>query len=643
MAQREDERESTATLTEIDDLLRDRELLRCLKENFSDLIFIKDRDGFYRGCNRASELFMGIPECEQIGKTDFDFFDRDKAEAIREIDRQVLEEGKPHRVQEWVADREGAVHFLDSLKVPYYGPDGEVLGLVGISRDITERKRAEEERLAHLRFLESMDRVNRAIQGTNDLERMMSDVLDEMLSIFKCNRAFLLYPCDPDAESWTAPMERTTPEYPGVLVLGIEMQMRKEDVETFSALLASEGPVKFGPGCPYPLHPDISDRYGIKSLLSMALHPKVGKPWAFGIHQCSHARIWTLEEERLLQEIGRRLADGLTTMLTYRDLLDSRGKLMEAQRIAHIGYWDRDFVGNRVTLAEEACRIFGISEHESVFSLDEWHERWLSLIHPDDKLRTGQALADALQGGQNYDVEYRIIRPGGEVRHIHSEANITCDVTGRPVRILGMMQDITRQKLAEEALQQSELRIHAILDAEPECVKLVSHEGLLLDMNPAGLAMLDVDAPELIMGKPFIQWVAPEHHSHFLDIYQQALREGSAIGMYELIGSKGTRRWVETHAVPLVDSVSKTTMILSVTRDVTERKRTEEEIRKLNEELEQRVQERTSDLEAKNRELERMNRLFVGRELRMAELKERIRKLEKNYPVGEKTDESFDR
>src|SRR5262249_45753956 len=60
-----------------------------------------------------------------------------------------------------------------------------------------ERQRAEEEHQAHLAFLETMDRINRAIQGTNDLEQMMSDVLDAVLSIFNCDRAWLVYPCDP--------------------------------------------------------------------------------------------------------------------------------------------------------------------------------------------------------------------------------------------------------------------------------------------------------------------------------------------------------------------------------------------------------------------------------------------------------------
>jgi PAS domain S-box-containing protein len=123
---------------------RESALLRCVIDSVSDLIFIKDRDGVYLRCNKVSEKFIGLSESEQIGKTDFDFFDREKAEAIQKLDRQVLAEGKPLRIEEWVTDADGARILFDTLKAPYYGANGEVMGLVGISRDITDRKRAEE-------------------------------------------------------------------------------------------------------------------------------------------------------------------------------------------------------------------------------------------------------------------------------------------------------------------------------------------------------------------------------------------------------------------------------------------------------------------------------------------------------------------
>ena len=96
---------------------------------------------------------------------------------------------------------------------------------VGFVLDLTERKLAEAERRAHVWFLESMDRIHRAMQGTNDVEQMMGDVLEAVLEIFASDRAWLLYPCDPDAPSWRPIMERTRPEFPGAAAGGRDLPM----------------------------------------------------------------------------------------------------------------------------------------------------------------------------------------------------------------------------------------------------------------------------------------------------------------------------------------------------------------------------------------------------------------------------------
>ena len=182
---------------------------------------------------------------------------------------------------------------------------------------------------AHVRFIESLDQVNSALRGTDDLKQMMSDVLDCALSIFDCDRAWLVFPCNPDAASWRAPMERTRPQYPGALALGVDQPVDAGIAHMWRILLAADGPLKFGPGGDYPPPEEASERYGVKSCIAMVLYPKSGEPWLFGLHQCAHPRVWTPEDERLFQEIGRRLSDGLTTLLTFRDLqkreAESRG------------------------------------------------------------------------------------------------------------------------------------------------------------------------------------------------------------------------------------------------------------------------------------------------------------------------------
>jgi two-component system sensor histidine kinase/response regulator len=142
-----------------EDLRSARTLSRCIIDSASDLIFIKDRNSVYIGCNKASERFIGLSESEQIGKTDFDFFERERAELIRENDRQVIQSGKVFRAEEWAVFPDGKRVLMDTLKVPFYGPDGELKGLVGICRDITERKRMELELLSAKQAAEEASRA----------------------------------------------------------------------------------------------------------------------------------------------------------------------------------------------------------------------------------------------------------------------------------------------------------------------------------------------------------------------------------------------------------------------------------------------------------------------------------------------------
>jgi PAS domain S-box-containing protein len=334
--------------------------------------------------------------------------------------------------------------------------------LRGVMVDITGRKHAEEERHAHLWFFESMDRINRAIQGTNDLEQMMSDVLDEVLSIFGCDRAWLVYPCDPEAPSWGAPMEHTRPEFPGVFALGRHVPMDPDVAGLFQAVRACSGPVRFGPGSEHPLPAEVASRFGIRSQISMAVYPKGDRPYMFGLHQCSHPRVWTTEEERLFQEIGRRLADALTSLLMFRNLRESEARLEEAQRIAHVGHWERDLETNRVTWSDETYRVFGLTPpRDGTFDFTKVQE----LIHPEDRQYMVGASAAAERGGPRYDVEYRVVRPSGEVRIVHSQGDVTRDDSGRPQRIFGILQDITERKRAEAEVRESERRYRYIFQS----------------------------------------------------------------------------------------------------------------------------------------------------------------------------------
>jgi PAS domain S-box-containing protein len=123
-------------------LAQKNNFLRTLINAIPDLIFYKDCNRAYLGCNRAFEAFAGRPEQDLVGRTDLEIFSRDVADAFRKMDLAVLTTEESRRNGEWIDYPDGRRVFLETLKTPFFDLDGEILGVVGVSRDITEQKRA---------------------------------------------------------------------------------------------------------------------------------------------------------------------------------------------------------------------------------------------------------------------------------------------------------------------------------------------------------------------------------------------------------------------------------------------------------------------------------------------------------------------
>ncbi len=184
----------------------------------------------------------------------------DQARAAAILERAVSER-TDYELDCRIVLPDGAMRYIHAIGHPVFNASGDPVEFVGTVMDVTERKRAEEERQAHLLFLESMEKVNRAMQGTNDLEQMMSDVLDAVLSIFHCDRAWLVYPCDPEAASWKVPMEHAQPAFPGAFALGLDQPVAPDVANVFQTVRASSIPVRLGPGSEHPLPAEVAKRF----------------------------------------------------------------------------------------------------------------------------------------------------------------------------------------------------------------------------------------------------------------------------------------------------------------------------------------------------------------------------------------------
>ncbi|MEE9524509.1 MAG: ATP-binding protein [Thermodesulfovibrionales bacterium] len=144
---------------------------------------------------------------------------------------------------------------------------------------------------------------------------------------------------------------------------------------------------------------------------------------------------------------------------------------------------------------------------------------------------------------------------------------------------LGM--EITERKRSGVKLRESEERLKTIIETEPECVKVLAPDGAIIEMNSAGLAMIEADSLEQVIGQPAYMIVAPEHRDEFKALTKNACSGIAGTLEFEVIGLKGTHRWLETHAVPLRNAKEEIVGMLGVTRDVTDRKLAREELREL--------------------------------------------------------------
>ncbi len=200
-------------------------------------------------------------------------------------------------------------------------------------------------------------------------------------------------------------------------------------------------------------------------------------------------------------------------------------------------------------------------------------------FHPDDLEKIQTSHAAILRLGSNA-ITYRIRTSDGNYIWLETISRALQDVqTGEIVEIHAASRDVTQRQQVEEALRESNNRLRAIVDAEPECVKIVAADGTLLEMNAAGLAMIEAETADAAIGKSVYGLVAKEYREQFQALNENVCNLGERGTLeFELVSCKGRSVWLETHAVPLCNPLTKECVQLAITRDITSRKRSEQQI-----------------------------------------------------------------
>lgn len=196
------------------------------------------------------------------------------------------------------------------------------------------------------------------------------------------------------------------------------------------------------------------ERTSTFSMLSVPIVVDNGFWGTLGLYDCRNERLWEEPEIDLLKTAAALIASAIERASSDERVRERDNKLVQAQRIANLGIWELDFETSLVTWSDEGRRIFGLDPDGEAWSQEEN----LQLIHPADRQRVAAANAKARNRKQPIDREYRITRADGETRVLYERAETVYDESGKPIRLVGTVRDVTEQKVTEAKLRESDER-----------------------------------------------------------------------------------------------------------------------------------------------------------------------------------------
>jgi len=281
----------------------------------------------------------------------------------------------------------------------------------------------------------------------------------------------------------------------------------------------------------------------------------------------------------------------------------SEERLALALDAAELGPWEIDLASEEVIASPRVRAIFGVDDQHPLATRADWR----AFVVAEDRPVIQRAIAAAADGNAQYRVEFRVRRPAdGAIRWLRSEGRLYKDARGRRVRMVGVVADITRHKLAEAERQ----RLLSILEATPDMVSYATPDGRVEYMNRSGRARFGIPLEAELGDRPLTasrpEWVGKLLAETGLPT---ALREGMWVGETVVLTEDGREIPVSQLLLAHRDPDGTITHVSSICRDITELKRVEEALRETNEAL------------------SRFNRVAVGRELRMIELKKEVNQL----------------
>jgi PAS domain S-box-containing protein len=495
------------------------QLYACFIHGIADLAFMKNTEGRYLLINAANARFLGKSPDEIVGKDDFAIFPQEFARRIVEQDRAVFASESGSLTFEDEIGIQGRQVFLQTVKSVCRDSTGKVLGLIGISRDISGRKLLEDTLQRRERELSEAQRI--AGLGT------------------------WLYDCATGNTTWSEQIYR---------IYGVDPS---QPAQKYAECLADS------------IHPR-----NTRFLEAFDRAVRLGEPYSLDLEltRPTGERRWILATGEVDRWIDGNVASlrGTVQDITERKRAEREIALRENRyrSLIHASsqiVWTTNIHGDQLGAIPEWQAFTGQSDRE-VLGFG-----WADAIHPDDRERTVAAWRACMRTGETFALEHRLRRHDGVYRDMAVRAVPVRDEDGKIVEWVGCHIEITEQKLAQHSSQVAHQRLQNVLDSFTDGLCVLDRDLRYLYFNENGARMVGVQAKDIVgtcVGDTFA-----ENKTNLIQrSYRQAIETGKPVHVEEYTFAR-LNKWFESNCYPSADGLT------VYFRDITERKRTEQALR----------------------------------------------------------------
>ena len=577
----------------LEELRKSESLLSSITNSSSDIIYIKDRQSRWIFANPALEQFIGRNVDELLGKNDLEIYsDPEIGKTILENDSKIMDSGKEEILEEVVEAPDGMRSFI-SVKTPRFNGEGQVIGLVGISHDITERKKAEEA------LYKSQTELNRAQKIAHIGSWTWDIIVDEVTWSDEFYRIYGLAPgeVEPSYELFLSfivseDKERVDKEVKEAIDIGKKYNITYNIIrqDGIPRIVTSENDfitddlgkvVKI-----YGTNQDVTElkiaekreqelleneRQLTEELLTSNEELKVSneelQDTTEELRVSNEELQSTTEELRASNEELQQQGNEL--MAVNNALRESEERLHLAQIRGNVGVWDWNTVTNELNFTPELERLYGLNP-----GTINTYQDWRQLTHPDDVIKIEAERDDNIANHEQFDLEFRIFHDSGDIRWLSAKGGAIYNNEGNVVRVLGINTDITERKQAEIQIEYQAYLLGQVNDA----VFGLDNNFTITYWNKGAEKMYGYTQVEALGNNSF-ELLRPKYPPGERErVIEELENRGISISTISTKDKNGTDIIVEQNSTRITDMSDFTSGYVVIYRDITKRKKAEEDL-----------------------------------------------------------------